>query len=206
MGWFFNKYNRKEIELVKEEVKNSFFNVKEDMDKISQWVTHLHTKDISREGDLSQVKIDLSTMKQEINELKELISVLTQSDSEEVFKTPVQNKHKQTVVGGVQTPVQTPVQTDILDNLTVMERGIVWALLNSEMKLSYEDIAALLGKEKSTIRGQINSIKQKNKGLIMEYKELTGKKRVYIPEEMREKVIKSVKVRVNKGKNKGKSD
>jgi hypothetical protein len=57
-----------------------------------------------------------------------------------------------------------------------------------------------LGKEKSTIRGQINAIKQKSEGLIMEYFEKNGKKRVYVPEEVREKLQKYAKVRVKKEK------
>ena len=59
-----------------------------------------------------------------------------------------------------------------------MERAIVWALLNADMRLSYEDLAALLGKDKSTIRGQINTIKQKNSNIIMEAREANGKKRL----------------------------
>jgi hypothetical protein len=43
-----------------------------------------------------------------------------------------------------------------------------------EMKLSYEDLALMLGKEKSTIRGQINTIKQKSEGLIEEITEKNG--------------------------------
>jgi predicted transcriptional regulator len=89
-----------------------------------------------------------------------------------------------------------------------MERAIVWALLNSEMKLSYEDLAALLGKDKSTIRGQINTIKQKNNDLIKEYRETTGKKRIYIPEEIKNNLLKNVKIKIineKKGK-KGKSE
>jgi chromosome segregation and condensation protein ScpB len=70
--------------------------------------------------------------------------------------------------------------------------------MNSEMKLSYEDLALLLGKEKSTIRGQVNAIKQKKEGLIEEISEKNGKKRVYVPEEIKEKLAKYAKVRVGK--------
>ena len=68
------------------------------------------------------------------------------------------------------------------------------------MKLSYHDLAAMLGKEKSTIRGQVNSIRQKSEGLIKEQVEENGKKRVYIPEEIKEKMLKKTKVRVKKNK------
>jgi chromosome segregation and condensation protein ScpB len=108
--------------------------------------------------------------------------------------------NKQTAPHTVQTGVQTGVQTDLLSNLTVMERAIVWALLNSEMRLSYEDIAALLGKDKSTIRGQINTIKQKNEGIILESREVSGKKRLYVPDEIRSMIIKSVKVKIKGSK------
>ena len=64
------------------------------------------------------------------------------------------------------------------------------------MNLSYEDLAALLGKDRSTIRGQINSIKQKNRGIIEESLEVNGKKRLYIPEEIKSLILKSVKVKV----------
>jgi len=49
-------------------------------------------------------------------------------------------------------------------------------------------------------RGQINSIKQKSEGLIEEIVEKNGKKRVYVPEKVREKLLKYAKVRVRKGR------
>ena len=117
-------------------------------------------------------------------------------------KQPSQSGINQPAPSDVQTLVQTGVQTDILGNLTVMERAIVWALLNADMRLSYEDLAALLGKDKSTIRGQINTVKHKNANIIMEVREANGKKRLYIPDEVRNIIIKSVKIKV-KGAQKG---
>jgi hypothetical protein len=78
--------------------------------------------------------------------------------------------------------------------------------LNSELKLSYEDLAALLGKNTSTIRGQINSLKRKSEGIIEEVSEGNGKKRLYIPEEIRNQIVKSVKVRVKKRQRGEKAD
>ena len=74
------------------------------------------------------------------------------------------------------------------------------------MKLSYEDLALLLGKERATIRGQINAIKQKSEGLIEELVERNGKKRVFIPEEIKEKMLKKTKVRVKSDKKSEKSE
>jgi predicted transcriptional regulator len=121
--------------------------------------------------------------------------------NKQVFKKlPVLSK--QTSVEDVQKTVQTAVQTDniygILKNLSGNERLVVFTLLNSEMKLSYEDIALLLGKERSTIRGQINAIKQKAEGLVQEIVESNGKKRVFIPEEIKSKLQKYAKSRMGK--------
>ena len=85
------------------------------------------------------------------------------------------------------------------------ERAILWVLLNSELKLSYDDLAAVLGKERSTLRGQINSIKQKGE-IIQEVVEENGKKRVFIPEEIKEKLLKKAKVRVSSTKKLSKNE
>jgi len=113
-----------------------------------------------------------------------------------VFKTNKQLSNKQTAVYAVQTGVQTGVQTPKLDQFSITERAILWILLNADMKLSYDDLAAMLGKERSTIRGQINTIKQKSENLIEETIERNGKKRVFIPENIKEKMLKKTKVRI----------
>jgi hypothetical protein len=71
-------------------------------------------------------------------------------------------------------------------------------LLNSDMKLSYEDLGAMMGKDPATVRGQINGVKQKCEGLIEEQIEKNNKKRLFIPEKLRNTLLKKVKVRVKK--------
>lgn len=200
----FGLFNRKkEIEEIKNDVKGSFDNVKEDFEKLGVWVNHFDDKHKAHESEFSGIKEDLSSIKDELDEVKDLISMFGEGVSKQLFKTNKQVFNKQTPVEGVQTGVQTPVQTGNFygfSNLSVTERAIVWILANNELKLSYDDIAAMLGKTRSTIRGQINSIKQKSEGLVEEYIEKNGKKRVYIPEEIKEKILKNVKVRVKQKK------
>ncbi|MBI2629148.1 hypothetical protein HYW74_03625 [Candidatus Pacearchaeota archaeon] len=204
-NWLFNHKKKDEVEEVKKEVRGSFDHVKTDINKISKWVNHLNNQDISLNTRLDDVKHDISTIKNEFEQMKEVISMLNEGVSKQVFKTAKPVYRKQTAVEGVQTAVQTAVQTgknnDFLgiSNLSVTEKAILWVLINNELKLSYDDLAAMLGKTRSTIRGQINSIKQKSDGLIEEYVEGNGKKRVYIPNEIKEKILKNVKVRVDKG-------
>ncbi|MFH0808069.1 MAG: hypothetical protein V1888_00415 [archaeon] len=193
--------HKKRIDNLKDDVKDSFDHVKKDFNKVGEWIRHLDDKHSLYNNELLDIKDQLLAIQCDIVEIKNFISFFGPQLSKDVSKQEQTDVNKQTMYRAVQTPAQTDVQTDILDNLTVMERGIVWALLNSKMKLSYEDLAALLGKNRSTIRGQINTIKQKNSRLIMEYREIGGKKRLYIPEEIQSKIIKSVKINVKSDKN-----
>ena len=198
MFGFFKR--KKEVEKLRDDVHKSFNAVKEDFTKVGQWITHIDGKHKAHTGEISNLKEMIFQMQDEINEIKRAFSFNNPGLFKQLSKQKQTAVDKQTAVGVVQTPVQTAVQTTFFTNLTVMERGILWALLNSEMKLSHEDIAALLGKEKSTIRGQINSIKQKSEGLICEMREKNGKKRLFIPDDMKEQLLKNVKVRVKSNK------
>lgn len=206
MFGFFSR--KKEVEQIKEDTKSGFESVKKDISAVSGWIKHLDSEKEIQKRDIQEIKEALSTVYDELEEMKNMFSLMNQAKistkNKQVFKTPVQVFDKQTGVYAVQTGVQTGVQTPNLDSFSVTERAILWILLNSDMKLSYDDLAAMLGKERSTIRGQINTIKSKSE-VIEEIIEKNGKKRVFIPEEIREKMLKKAKVRVNKPKNGKKS-
>jgi len=193
--------HKRKVEELKKEIRDSFTHVRKDFNKVGEWITHIDDKHVFHADEVAKIKDQLLSIQGDIMELKDFVSFFGPQLSRGSSKQTPTPAVKQTPCGGVQTVVQTGVQTGILNNLTVMERAIVWSMLNSEMKLSYEDLAALLGKDKSTIRGQINTIKQKNEGLIMESLEMSGKKRLYIPEDIRSIIMKSVKVKVKGGKN-----
>ncbi|MEM4605483.1 MAG: hypothetical protein QW103_00385, partial [Candidatus Pacearchaeota archaeon] len=189
---------KKELKKIKEEISLSFGKVKEDFLKISEWITHFDGKNRNFEKEILDIKDRLNQIENEIFEIKENLIIT----NPKVFKHKQTAVYKQTAVEGVQTGVQTPVQTGILDKLTPSEKAIVLTLAYSEMKLSYEDLAAMLGKDKATIRGQINTIKQKSESLIKEITEKNGKKRVFVPEEIVKILLKNIKVRVKNKKTK----
>lgn len=196
--------SKKKIERLKKEVQDSFNHVKKDFNKVGDWIKHLDDKHGNHEKEISSIKLQLYDLSNRMDELKEMFSFFNPGTSDPLSKREQTGWDKQSEGVYVQTPVQTPVQTGDLAKLTVMERAIIWALLNTNMRLSYEDLASLLGKEKSTIRGQINTIKQKNPGIVKEFKEPTGKKRLFIPENFRSIMLKKIKVRVKKDKKNGK--
>jgi DNA-binding FrmR family transcriptional regulator len=198
--WLFgNRY--KELD---EKTQKGFDAVKKDVDTVGKWIKHLDEQDKQLFDSLNLIKGELSSIREEIEGLREGVSLgVEDQKNKRVFeKMPVVGK--QTAVEGVLNGVQTGVQTGnfhaFLKSLTANERLVIFTLLNSDMKLSYEDLALLLGKERATIRGQINAIKQKSESLIEEIIERNGKKRVFIPEQIKEKMQKYVKVRVRKDK------
>ncbi len=199
-GWLFG--SKKEVKDVENKMKHSFSEVKKDFEGVGKWIRHLDGRDKQLFDLLNELKNEMSSIKDEVEGVKEAMDLmnLAEENKQLLKKRPVLNK--QTAVYGVEEGVQTAVQTgnfhDILQNLSSNERLLVLTLMNSEMKLSYEDLARLLGKERSTIRGQINAIKQKSEGLLHELVEPNGKKRVYIDEEVRVKLEKYAKVRVKK--------
>ena len=189
MGFlWFGRKKEAENEKFKEEIRGSFGSVKQDVQKIGKWIRHLKNRDDELEGKFNDLMKD-------IDEIKSFVSFFDTRLASRVFKPKQAAVYKQTSVYGVQTPVQTVVQTAFLQGLTTNERLIIWALINSDMKLSYEDIAVLLGKDISTVRGQVNSIKQKNENLISEILEKGGKKRYFIEEKMRDLLLKKMKAR-----------
>jgi len=192
--WLFT--NKEEHEDLKTEVKQAFSSVKQDLKKASDWITHLNTQDKHHTENVEELHDRLSSVETELAEIKSFMAFFSTRMSKQLFKQQQTADYKQTGVEGVQTPVQTAVQSAFLHNLSVMERAIVWTLLNadSSMKLSCEDIASVLNKERSTIRGQLNAIKQKSEGLMDELTEKNGKKRYFIPENMREMVFSNIKI------------
>ena len=196
-GWFSGK---KEVKRVEEDTKRGFESVKKDITAVTGWIKHLDSERDLQKKDIREVKEVLATVQEELDGIKNVLSIMSELKNKQVFKTSKQVFNKQTGVYAVQTPVQTGVETPNLSQFSVTERAILWILLNSDMRLSYDDLAAMLGKERSTIRGQINRIKQKNESLVEEVIEKNGKKRVFIPEEIREKMMKKAKVSVRPDK------
>jgi predicted transcriptional regulator len=190
-------FGKNKEEKLKEEITSSFDAVREDIDKISGWIGHLNTRHISHDDKFKQLFEEILKIKADVDDIKNFISFFETSSYSRVFKHQPTGVYKQTGVEGVQTRVQTAVQTPFfntfLKNLSASERTIVWVILNSELKLSCDDVAALLGKSRATIRGQLNSIKSKSNGLVLEQIEINGKKRYYIDPSVKESLIKQLK-------------
>lgn len=203
--WLFgDKYKKLE-----EKTQEGFSSVKKDMNSIGKWIKHLERQDKQLFNSIFALKNEIASVRDEVAAAREALNLITEEQENKQLFNKLPGLNKQTTVEGVQNAVQTAVQTDnlygILKILSPNEKLLVLTMMNSDMKLSYEDLALLLGKERSTIRGQINSIKQKSEGLIQETTEKNGKKRVFIPEEIKKKMEKYAKVRaVGKDKKKAK--
>lgn len=185
-----------------EKLHSAVDSVKDEFGKVTEWIKHLHEKDGNHDENLALVDARMSSLEGDISEIKDLLSFFGPNlfKHQQTVRTDV---YEQTPIQSVQTNVRTRNKPDSLSNLTTMERAIIWVLLNTDLKLSYDDIAAILGKTRATIRGQVNAIKQKSEGLVGEVIEKTGKKRVYLSEQTKESLSKAMKI-AEKGKNKRK--
>ena len=191
-NFFKRKVEKEEFEQLKQAVQTGFGDVKQDVGDVGKWIKHLDSSDIEFKADISELREELATVKEELENLKNMVSIV---GNREAFKQGSTVFNKQTVFKGVLNSVQTGVQTAFLDKLSTTERAIVYILLNSDMKLSYADLAAMLGKRRATIRGQINSIKQKSEGLIEEIVSENNKKRIFIPEKVKTALLKTQSVK-----------
>jgi hypothetical protein len=192
MGFFSTKATKEELDELKQAVQTGFNSAKQDVGKLSVWVKHLDSKDSQLKYEIFELQEEIARMKEEIEHLRNLSSI---APGRSMFKQRQTMFDKQTASNDVLNSVQTGVQTAFLDNLSVTERAIIYVLINSDMKLSYEDLAAMLGKDRATIRGQVNVIRQKCGGLVEEVVGENNKKRVYIPEKIKEALLRSKKVR-----------
>lgn len=196
MGFlWFGRRKEEEHHKLKEDVRVSFDSVKQDVKKIGIWIHHLNDQDKKQDKQLEEVFDKLDEIQSDINDIKSFVSFFDSRVSKQVFKQRQTAVDKQTRVEHVQTPVQTVVQTAFLKHLSVMERAIVWVLANADegMKLSYQDVAVILGKDASTVRGQINNIKQKSEDLINESIDKQGKKRYWIEDDVKEMIFSEVR-------------
>ena len=177
-------------------LNDSFSKIKEDMGSVGEWIKHF---DQTKETHHSKIE-NLDTRLRSVEEF--VMNLMEQSPVEKVSKQV--SKQEQTDTCPNQTVVlskqvfeqpskqESVVQTDIegaLLSLTAMERAVVWSLLNTDILVSYEDLGRILGKDQSTVRGQINNIKKKIPGLIKEKSEDSGKKRYYVNEEKKRDIL-----------------
>jgi len=190
-NFFSKKAEKKDLDVLKEAVQTGFNSVKDDFGKTGSWIKHLKSNDDELREDIVDLNEELASVKEELESIKNVLSIVGKGA---VFKQQQTVFNKQTPFNSVLNSVQTGVQTVFLDNLSTTERAIVFVLLNSDMKLSYEDLAAMLGKRKATIRGQVNGIRQKSEGLIQEIIGENNKKRVFIPEKLKESILNIQKV------------
>lgn len=193
-NWLFKKEDKQGFEQHKGLVQTALNNVKQDMGNISKWIKHLDSQDSDIKKDIKEIVVEISSMKKELDEIRSMVAENKVIEIEPTLKQRQTARPKQTAVYDVQTAVQTTVQAAFFTKLSISEKAIVGILLNTDMKLSYEDLAAMMSKDTATVRGQVNSIKQKCTGLIEEQIEKNGKKRLFVPENMRDLLLNKSKM------------
>lgn len=182
-------------------LKNSFSNIKKDFEHVISRVDHLHSKKDEHHNKLD--KLD-----KRLREIEVFFEMMKEKEAEFIHKGALSKQSVQTGrTGVVRTAVQTPVfQTGFLGklkSLTPTERNLVWSLVNTDLKLSYDDISVVIGKDKSTVRGLMNSVRRKYDDIVSEATEENGRKRFFIEEDIKSEVMRDFK-HAQKAKKNGK--
>lgn len=202
-GWLFKKESKEDFEEHKQSVQTALNRVKQDMEHVGKWLKHLNESDSDIKKDVNEIKEDLSIIKNELAEIRDRVLEENPVHTEvPIIKQRQTARDKQTADYDVQTAVQTGVQAAFFERLSISEKALVGILMSSDMKLSYEDLAVMTGKDPTTVRGQVNSIKQKAEGLVEEQVEKNGKKRLFVPEKIKGILLKKVKNRSNRRREK----
>lgn len=199
-NWLFKKEDKQGLDEHKQAVQTALNKVKQDMDHVGKWLKHLNETDSSLKKDVESIREDLYSIKNDMIELKEMIAKPEEKIYSPILKQPSTARVKQTADYGVQTAVQTGVQAAFFERLSISEKALVGILISSDMKLSYEDLAVMTGKDPTTVRGQVNTIKQKAEGLIEEQVEKNGKKRLFVPDKIKALLLKRVKTKKRREK------
>lgn len=201
--WLFNKKKGEELEkklvTLHSSLEQSFLNIRRDLHGVGDWISHFKNKHDDHDEKLKWLDKRVKDIEGTVNELRSVwTSVQTPVQTATLSKQiqtdscpntcPSVSKH----LSKQQKKIETINQ---LKNLTMMERALVWVLLNTDLKLSYEDLSIALGKDQSTLRGQINSVKNKSGGLIRETSEREGKKRFFVDEKVKNEILKGSKRR-----------
>ena len=182
-------------------LKTSFSNIKRDFEHVISRVDHLHSKKDEHHNKLDQLD-------KRLREIEVFFEIMKEKEGEILHKSMLSKQGVQTgQTGVVRTAVQTPVfQTGFLGklkSLTPTERNLVWSLINTDLKLSYDDISVVIGKDKSTVRGLMNSVRRKYDDIVSDVVEENGRKRFFIEEDIKSEVMKDFK-HAQKAKKSGK--
>jgi len=172
----------KKVDSLNESMIDSFSKIKGDMEHVGRWINHFSGKHDNHEKEIKQIYDRLSQIEGRLEDVWTRVRTGVRTGKVS-GRTRTDSRSKQ---------MSVQENVDSLRNLTMVERSVVWVLLNTDLKMGYDDLVVVLGKDKSTLRGQINNIKQKNESLIREIVENDGRKRFYIDEKIKNKVFKSV--------------
>ena len=105
----FGFFKKKDESTIKEEVQKSFDAVKEDFNKVGQWISHFDGNDKQQNEDIGELKQQIFVLQNEIDDIKDFISLFGTKISKQQQPLGI----KQTIVSDVQSTVQTAVQTSI---------------------------------------------------------------------------------------------
>jgi biotin operon repressor len=187
--WFFGKKNN-EIEKVRENLKHSFSNIKNDIQSIHGVLKHFKQKHEDHDEKHSLHSERFDKIEDEIAKIYEILKEFDRHSHER----SIVHERVQSFNRSNQSFMNVQSLEDLKERLTTSQKRVIQLLNTTDIPLEYEDIAHELKLSIITIRRHINDIK-KIGFQVKEKVDINKKRKVFYLDLGVKKAIKAIKVR-----------
>jgi len=95
LSWLFKRGIDKKFNEVNHSIKNSFFNIKEDLGNVTNWINHFKDKHEAHEETISNHSEELNLLKEKVEKLESLITENFVFDEEKLIEENEKNEEKE---------------------------------------------------------------------------------------------------------------
>jgi len=186
--WIFGKKDNGEVKDLKENLKNSFSNIKNDILSVHRVLENFKNKHLNHEAKHDKHADRLSKIEEDIEKIFEIL----ENSNPRFDRRSIVHERSIAFNRPVQSFMNVQSLENFKENLTPAQKRVLQLLDSAETPLEYEDIAKELGISVITIRRHINDIKKMGFN-IGEKVNINRSRKVFFLEKEIKKAIKRVK-------------
>lgn len=149
--WFFGKKKDDEIVKIKDNLKNSFSNIKRDVGLINELLDHFRSKHSEHDQRFERLERNLA-------EIKQLLA--KKSTVNERLERSIVHERSRAFKRSNQSFMNVQSLKRLKENLTPAQKRVIQLLNVTEIPLQYEDMAKELGVSVITVRRHMNDMKK----------------------------------------------
>lgn len=182
--WFFNKKKDNEIDNIKGNLKNSFSNIKNDIQSVHNVLKHFKQKHDEHDEKHSLHSEKFEKLEDEIARIYEILENFDRRKPER----SIVHERVQSFKRSNQSFMNVQSLENLKEMLTPAQKRVIQMLDLTEVPLQYEDIAKELGLNVVTVRRHINDIKRVGFQVKEKINVNTKRKVFYIEKELKKAI------------------